>query len=51
MGVKEMKRFAEWMHQAINNPSQKNLINIKKQVRELCKKFPPPGFSKTNFHE
>jgi len=44
MGVKEMKQFAQWIHEAITNPSQKNLSDIKKQVRVLCKKFPPPGF-------
>ncbi|MFY9457992.1 MAG: serine hydroxymethyltransferase [Candidatus Spechtbacterales bacterium] len=44
MGAKEMKQFAKWIYEIIQNPSDKNLENIKKQVRALCKKFPPPGF-------
>ena len=44
MGATEMKQFAKWIHEAITSPSQKNLNDIQKQVRALCKKFPPPGF-------
>ena len=44
MGATEMKLFAKWIYEAINDPSKKNLSNIKKQVQVLCKKFPPPGF-------
>ena len=44
MGATEMKLFAKWICEAINDPSKKNLSNIKKQVQVLCKKFPPPGF-------
>lgn len=44
MGAKEMRQFAKWIYEAIENPSRKTLENIKKQVRALCKKFPPPGF-------
>jgi len=44
MGVTEMRQFAKWIHEAISNPSEKNLESIKKQVKALCKKFPPPGF-------
>lgn len=44
MGEREMRKFAKWIYDVIANPSEKNLDNIKKQVRALCKKFPPPGF-------
>lgn len=44
MGVREMRQFAKWIYAVIANPSEENLRDIKKQVRALCKKFPPPGF-------
>lgn len=44
MGPREMKMFAKWIHSAITNPSDRNLENRKKEVRALCKNFPPPGF-------
>src|SRR3989338_504913 len=44
MGPKEMKMFAKWIHSAVTDHSDKNLENIKKRVRDLCKNFPPPGF-------
>lgn len=44
MGTKEMKQLAKWIHEAISDHSEKNLSTINKQVRDLCKRFPPPGF-------
>lgn len=44
MGPREMRQFAKWIHSVITNPSEENIATIKKQVRALCKKFPPPGF-------
>ena len=44
MGTKEMKQLAKWIHEAISDHSEKNLSTINRQVRNLCKRFPPPGF-------
>lgn len=44
MGVREMKLFAKWIHGVITNPSEENIDEVKRQVKALCKKFPPPGF-------
>lgn len=41
---KEMLKVAQWIDEAINDPSVKNYARIKKEVVALCKKFPPPGF-------
>jgi glycine hydroxymethyltransferase len=45
MGTRQMRQFAKWIYEAIANPSEENLKDIKSQVRALCRKFPPPGFN------
>ena len=40
----EMARIAFWIADALADPTPEHLAVIKKDVTELCKKFPPPGF-------
>lgn len=47
MGVAEMQRIAELMNIVTENiDNQKKLTEIKKEIREMCQKFPVPGISK-----
>ncbi|MBI2462864.1 MAG: serine hydroxymethyltransferase [Candidatus Spechtbacteria bacterium] len=41
---KEILLVAQWIDEAISDPTAKNCARIKKRVQTLCKKFPPPGF-------
>ena len=45
MGTRQMRQLAKLIHSAITNPSAENLRGIKLQVRALCQKFPPPGYT------
>lgn len=45
MGTREMKQFARWIYEIMQDHSEQNLQKIKRQVRALCQKFPPPGFT------
>lgn len=40
----EMKKIAEWINRVIENiNNEKELKDIKQEIKELCKKFPVPG--------
>ena len=44
MGVDEMKRIGDWIHQAISNPDDRSLHEkIRGQVRDMCEHFPVPA--------
>jgi len=43
-GEAEVKKTAEWMNKVIDNFENETLLEeIAKEVKELCRKFPPPG--------
>ncbi|WP_303851431.1 serine hydroxymethyltransferase [Seleniivibrio woodruffii] len=43
-GEAEVKKTAEWMNKAVDNFENEALLEeIAKEVKELCRKFPPPG--------
>ncbi len=43
-GEAEVKKTAEWMNKAIANFENDTVLEqIAKEVKELCRKFPPPG--------
>ncbi len=43
-GEAEVKKTAGWMNKVVNNFENETLLEeIAKEVKELCRKFPPPG--------
>ncbi|NND99097.1 MAG: serine hydroxymethyltransferase [Pirellulaceae bacterium] len=46
MGVEELKRIGQWIHQALSNADdQATLKSIREDVRQLCEHFPVPAAS------
>jgi len=46
-GVEEIKQTAAWINRVIDNFENEELLEqTAKEVKELCRKFPPPGLGK-----